>query len=178
METKASTENLDTAKAYDLADGNFITVGIERIRCPEMLFQPSFGGKEASGIQAVQVVLLLDASGCTRDSGDGVSRTMPVCEGYALPRATLRLDPAGRELTQFVAKVSTKRGCPFTTPAERGIVRAVREDLCYIALGLGSAHQQEFGNTQLRLGCSRRRWRTPTSSTRTWPCSLPPRSTT
>ena len=29
---------------------NIITVGSERFRCPEVLFQPSFVGKEASGI--------------------------------------------------------------------------------------------------------------------------------
>jgi len=95
-------------------------------------------GTEASGIPAIQAVLSLDASGCTRgilkDSGDGVWRAMPICEGYALPRATLRLDPAGRDLMQFVMKVSPERGYSFTTTAERGIVRAVREKLCYIAL--------------------------------------------
>merc|ERR1711948_192163 len=35
---------------YELPDGNIITVGSERFRCPEVLFQPSFVGKEASGI--------------------------------------------------------------------------------------------------------------------------------
>jgi len=37
-------------KTYELPDGNIITVGSERFRCPEVLFQPSFIGKEASGI--------------------------------------------------------------------------------------------------------------------------------
>ena len=37
-------------KAYVLPDGNTITVGRGRFRCPEVLFQPSFIGKEASGI--------------------------------------------------------------------------------------------------------------------------------
>merc|ERR1712168_274236 len=34
----------------ELPDGNIITVVSERFRCPEVLFQPSFVGKEASGI--------------------------------------------------------------------------------------------------------------------------------
>ena len=50
-----------------------------------MIFWPRFGGKGASVTQAIQAVLSLDASGCTvdilKDSGGGVSRTMPVCEG-------------------------------------------------------------------------------------------------
>merc|ERR1711879_1139347 len=37
-------------KTYELPDGNIITIGSERFRCPEVLFQPSFIGKEASGI--------------------------------------------------------------------------------------------------------------------------------
>merc|ERR1712130_201087 len=35
---------------YELPDGNVIVIGNERFRCPEVLFQPSFVGKEASGV--------------------------------------------------------------------------------------------------------------------------------
>merc|ERR1711976_873561 len=49
-EMKAATETSDKEKTYELPDGNIITVGSERFRCPEVLFQPSFVGKEASGI--------------------------------------------------------------------------------------------------------------------------------
>merc|ERR1711964_55091 len=47
---KTSAESSDKEKTYELPDGNIITVGSERFRCPEVLFQPSFIGKEASGI--------------------------------------------------------------------------------------------------------------------------------
>merc|ERR1711874_276047 len=49
-EMKESQESSDKEKTYELPDGNIITVGAERFRCPEVLFQPSFIGKEASGI--------------------------------------------------------------------------------------------------------------------------------
>merc|ERR1712092_73341 len=49
-EMKAATESSDKEKTYELPDGNIITVGSERFRCPEVLFQPSFIGKEASGV--------------------------------------------------------------------------------------------------------------------------------
>ena len=37
-------------KAYELPDGQVITLGKERFRCPEALFQPSFVGMESAGI--------------------------------------------------------------------------------------------------------------------------------
>jgi len=37
-------------KQYELPDGQVITVGNERFRCPEALFQPSFLGLEHEGV--------------------------------------------------------------------------------------------------------------------------------
>lgn len=101
-----------------------------REKMAEIMFE-TFG---VEGVYiAIQAVLALYASGRTTgivlDAGYGVSHTVPIYEGYALPHAVIRLDLAGADLDDYLVKQMAAKGDRVTVEE----ARALKEALCYVA---------------------------------------------
>ncbi|CAD7951539.1 unnamed protein product [Amoebophrya sp. A120] len=88
----------------------------------------------------IQAVMSLYSMGRTTgvvvDSGDGVTHIVPIFEGYSFPHAVQRLDLAGRDLTEWLQTLMTKRGFSFVSSSEKDILGKIKEECCYVALDL------------------------------------------
>jgi len=154
-------------------------------RHPLLLTEPPFNPKPARERMAeimfetfqvpalnisIQGVLALLGQGRTTgmvlDSGEGVTHTIPVWEGYGINRAIRRSDVAGRELNILLSKFIAMQdpGISLTKTKEQHWVRKIKEDLCYVAQDprLEFAEEKTY---QLpdgrRITLGEERWKTP-----------------
>jgi actin, other eukaryote len=84
-------------------------------------------------------------SGLVLYSGDGVTHSDPIFEGYSIPHATHRIDLGGRDITNLLVSLLFDKGTVLSNSAEREIVRDIKEKLSYIALD----YPQELKKSEL-----------------------------
>ena len=96
---------------------------------------------------AIQAVMSLYSAGRTTglvvDSGDGVTHTVPVFEGFSIPSAVEKMEIAGRVLTDYMERLIVS-GCghSFNGGAGKEIVRDIKEKVCYVAQNYEQEHEE------------------------------------
>lgn len=100
----------------------------------EVMFENyGFGGL----IFEVQALLSLFCEGLETglilDSGDGVSHTIPVSQGYVLDDYVQRLNVAGSHVTNYLTKLLVFAGYAFNSSADFEVVRLMKETACYVS---------------------------------------------
>merc|ERR1711965_470109 len=89
---------------------------------------------------AIQAVLSLYSNGRTTgmvcDSGDGVTHTVPVFEGFSIPHAVKKNFIAGRAITDHMVNLLTADGLSAQggESAWKQIVITLKEKLCFVSL--------------------------------------------
>merc|ERR1712073_200881 len=102
---------------------------------------------------SIQAVMSLYAAGRTTglvvDSGDGVSHTVPVFEGFSIPHAVEKMEIAGRVLTEWLQKLLVNHAAEnFTSSAEKEIVKNIKEELCYVAQNFDEESKAAQGSSE------------------------------
>lgn len=72
-------------------------------------------------------------TGLVLDSGDGVTHSVPIYEGYYIPHSTIRLNFAGRDLTDYLIKMINEMPDYFDLKLNRETASMIKRILCCVA---------------------------------------------
>jgi actin beta/gamma 1 len=123
----------------------------------EKMTQLMFETFQVTGMYvAIQAVLSLYANGrttgCVVDSGDGVTHTVPVYEGFSIPHAVHKNFIAGRAITDHLVNLLTADGIQEQggKSAWAQIVRTIKEKTCFVSLDPEADKKKAAESTELQ----------------------------
>lgn len=104
-------------------------------------------------------------SGLVLDSGEGVTHTIPIFDGFGMPHCINRLDLAGRELNVLLAKlIAQQESISLATTWEQHQVRLMKEKHCYVCLDPTAEYPETVEHTLpdgRAIPLSDERWKCP-----------------
>lgn len=120
-----------------------------RMKIAEILF-------EAFNLQALifvsQPILSLFStsvtSGAVLESGDGVSQSCIIYEGYSIPNSYMRYNFGGSDVTENLRLLLKKKGYNFDNSDGYEIVKNIKESLCYTEFGNDDSVGGNMGNEE------------------------------
>ena len=106
---------------------------------------------------SIQAVLSLYSNGRTTgmvtDSGDGVTHTVPVYEGFSIPHAVKKNYIAGRAVTAHLVNLLSLEGISETggKSAWAQIVRGIKEKCCFVSLDSAADKAKAADSSELQM---------------------------
>ncbi|XP_021485830.1 actin-related protein T1 [Meriones unguiculatus] len=74
-------------------------------------------------------------TGLVLDSGDGVTCTVPIYEGYSLPHGITKLYLAGRDITEHLTRLLLAKGYTFPCILNKAVVDDIKKKACSVSWG-------------------------------------------
>lgn len=123
----------------------------------EKLVTIAFKNSNAQGVYiANSAVLALYASGCSTvlvlNSGDGVTRAVPMYEGLSQDETVGILRIGGADVTNYMLKMLAEEEVPTATYSWFEIARLIKEDLRYVSSNIKSEQGADRGQYKLPDG--------------------------
>lgn len=116
---------------------------INKNKITEIMFE-QFG--VPSLLLVMQPSLSLSASGlttgCIVDIGEGVTKIVPISEGYVLSHAIQLMDIAGQDITKYLINLLREAGYSLTSTAERQLAIEIKETLCFVSYNFNEELEQ------------------------------------
>lgn len=67
-------------------------------------------------------------------SGDGITHTVPIYDGYASEHSIERFPMGGKDVTEYLARILRERGYSFSSSSEMYLLKCLKENTGFVAL--------------------------------------------